>query len=533
MYKRIVLTTIIVCASIFSIGAQTSKKSDTTDAKQMQKLSRVYAYLNKLYVEDVDMSPIVESAIKGMLLELDPHSAYLDAEEMRVSNENFSGSFSGIGVEFSILNDTLIVVNTIAGAPAESVGILPNDKIVKIDTLDAVGIKQNDVPKYLRGKKHSKVNLEVVRDGLSTPLLFTVVRDDIPINTVDAAYMAAEKIGYIKVNRFGRTTMKEFEEAYRKLKPLDGLILDLRGNGGGLLDQAIKMSEFFLPKDAIIVSTQGRAIPTSAYHTKQKGEFTKGRVVVLLNEASASASEIVAGAIQDWDRGVIIGRPSFGKGLVQRQIPLGDGSAMRLTIAKYHTPSGRAIQRPYTKGDRDGYYKRIHERMNSESIDTTSHNGEVHKTLLSGRTVFGGGGITPDVLIEVDTVGVTQYLLQLVGRGVVNEFTIIQLDKHRDSLTMLYPTFEKFNDNFKITDQTIEELSKFGEQRGVEINPEQIAESSDILRRNLKAILAQKLFDVSAFYEVINNSRDKIYKMAVEIINNESKYSAIIKKLEK
>jgi len=291
-----------------------------------------------------------------MLEELDPHSAYIGAEEMKGVQESFDGEFSGIGVEFNVLRDTEIVVNTIAGGPAERVGVRANDRIVRIDTLDAVGMSRTDVPKHLRGKTGTKVGIDVVRHGTPGQLHFVIVRDKIPLNTVDASYLAGEGIGYIKVNRFGRTTMDEFTEAYRKLGRPEGLILDLRGNGGGLLEQAIGMAGFFLPRGAVIVSTEGRAVPASSFRAQTNGEDLKGRLVVLIDESSASASEIVAGAVQDWDRGVVVGRPSFGKGLVQRQIGLSDGSAVRITVARYHTPSGRVIQRPYEKGKRREYY---------------------------------------------------------------------------------------------------------------------------------------------------------------------------------
>ena len=308
------LFVILATLSVLPLAAQ-----NEDDARQFQKLAQVFRYLSGLYVDEVEMKPVVEGAITGMLEELDPHSAYIGAEEMKGVQESFDGEFSGIGVEFNVLRDTVIVVNTIAGGPAERVGVRANDRIVRIDTLDAVGMSRTDVPKHLRGKTGTKVGIDVVRHGTPGQLHFVIVRDKIPLNTVDASYLAGEGIGYIKVNRFGRTTMDEFTEAYRKLGRPEGLILDLRGNGGGLLEQAIGMAGFFLPRGAVIVSTEGRAVPASSFRAQTNGEDLKGRLVVLIDESSASASEIVAGAVQDWDRGVVVGRPSFGKGLVQRQ----------------------------------------------------------------------------------------------------------------------------------------------------------------------------------------------------------------------
>ena len=342
----------LIAIAALLAAATPAKAQELENLQQFRKLMQVYRYLNGLYVDEVEMEPVVEGAIRGMLEELDPHSAYLDAEEMKGVEESFDGEFSGIGVEFNVLRDTVIVVNTIAGGPAERVGVRANDRIVRIDTLPAVGMTRTEVPRHLRGRTGSKVEIDVVRHGTPEPLHFVIVRDRIPLNTVDAAYLTPEGIGYIKVNRFGRTTMEEFTKAYRELGRPERLILDLRGNGGGLLEQAIGMAGFFLPRGAQIVSTEGRAVPASVFRAPSNGEDLKGRLVVLIDESSASASEIVAGAIQDWDRGVIVGRPSFGKGLVQRQIGLPDGSAVRITVARYHTPSGRVIQRPYEKGNR-------------------------------------------------------------------------------------------------------------------------------------------------------------------------------------
>ena len=411
------LFVILAVLSVLPLAAQTED-----DARQFQKLAQVFRYLSGLYVDEVEMKPVVEGAITGMLEELDPHSAYIGSEEMKGVQESFDGEFSGIGVEFNVLRDTVIVVNTIAGGPAERVGVRANDRIVRIDTLDAVGMSRTDVPKYLRGKTGTKVGIDVVRHGTPGRLRFVIVRDKIPLNTVDASYLAGDGIGYIKVNRFGRTTMEEFTEAYRKLGRPEGLILDLRGNGGGLLEQAIGMAGFFLPRGAVIVSTEGRAVPASSFRAQTNGEDLKGRLVVLIDESSASASEIVAGAVQDWDRGVVVGRPSFGKGLVQRQIGLPDGSAVRITVARYHTPSGRVIQRPYEKGKRREYYLDHLRRYDDAARDSLDAAAPAYRTLRTGRTVYGGGGIRPDILVEADTAGFSNYYGELIRRGIVADF---------------------------------------------------------------------------------------------------------------
>ncbi len=459
------------------------------------------------------MAPLVEKAIVEMLLELDPHSAYIDADEMKSVNESFEGEFSGIGVEFNILKDTVIVVNTIVGAPAESVGVMPNDRIVTVDGESVIGITKTQVPTYLRGKRGSKVAIEVVRHGEEETLDFVIERDNIPINTVDAAYMLNDSTGYIKINRFGQTTFSEFYDAYLELAPLETLVLDLRGNGGGLLGQAIDLANFFLYRGDLIVSTEGNNESPTTIRAYNDGEFKNGNVIVLIDEDSASASEIVAGALQDWDRAIIVGRPSFGKGLVQRQFELLDGSAARITVARYHTPTGRVIQRPYEDGDKESYYERHVARYNdTDSVDIDNTQREIYHTLRLGREVYGGGGITPDIIVERDTTTISPYYVSLIRRSVVNEFVVDYLDNHRAELIASYPTFEHFNNYFEVSDNLLDSLMKLGDQQDVMREEYTIDDFRDVAKMNIKALFAQKLFTTAEFYKVVNEHNSDIFE---------------------
>ena len=431
------LFVILATLSVLPLAAQ-----NEDDARQFQKLAQVFRYLSGLYVDEVEMKPVVEGAITGMLEELDPHSAYIGAEEMKGVQESFDGEFSGIGVEFNVLRDTVIVVNTIAGGPAERVGVRANDRIVRIDTLDAVGMSRTDVPKHLRG------------------------------------------------------------------------------NGGGLLEQAIGMAGFFLPRGAVIVSTEGRAVPASSFRAQTNGEDLKGRLVVLIDESSASASEIVAGAVQDWDRGVVVGRPSFGKGLVQRQIGLSDGSAVRITVARYHTPSGRVIQRPYEKGKRREYYLDHLRRYDDAARDSLDAAAPAYRTLRTGRTVYGGGGIRPDILVEADTAGFSNYYGELIRRGIVADFVGDWLDGSRDSLSRRYASFEAFDAGYTPSDEVLERLTALGESRGVKFDAEGFAVSEPLVRMQLKALAAQRLFGTGAYFRIINPAASPAYARAVAILED-------------
>lgn len=497
---------------------------------QQRKLTGVYNYLSSMYVDETDMAPLVERAITAMLGELDPHSSYISPKEMKGVQEQFDGEFGGIGIEFNVHRDTILVVNVIAGAPAERAGIRPNDRIVAIDGENAVGMSRADVPQKLRGASGTKVRVGIVRHGTEEAPEFEIVRGKIPINTVDAAYKLNDTVGYVKVNRFGHTTMSEFTAAVKKLGKINSLLLDLRGNGGGIMEQAIEMAQFFLPEGALIVSTEGRAVRPRLFHAKRNGAFLRGNVVVLTDESSASASEIVSGALQDWDRAAIVGAPTFGKGLVQRQIMLPDSSAVRITIARYHTPTGREIQRPYENGKREEYFNAHRERLYGDgAADTPAGDGRPeYRTLRNGRTVYGGGGITPDIAVAQDTTLVTRYVVNLVAKGVIIDFLYNYIDRERETLREKYPDFAAFESRFAVSPEMFGELFAEGAARGVEAGEEEQAASEQFIARYIKANIARVLFSNSEYYRIMNSSGDKVFAEAEALILDPARLHALL-----
>ena len=520
---RSVLFAALLCVS-GAVRAQESAPAAPEAVREralaaQRKLDLVYRYLHGLYVEEADMEPLVERAVRGMLDALDPHSAYLTAEEMRSAEAQFAGGFGGVGIEYDMLHDTLVVVNVVSGGPAMRAGMRAGDRIVAIDGVSSVGMPRGEVPKRLRGEAGTCVEVSVVRRGEAVPRIFGMLRDRIPLETVDAAYRIDDRTGYIRVNRFGRTTMEEFRRAFASLGAIDGLLLDLRGNSGGLLSQAIEMAAFFLPAGARIVSTEGRAVGSRVFDAPRDGAFLRGRLAVLVDEASASASEIVAGAVQDWDRGVVVGRPTFGKGLVQRQIPLPDGSAVRITVARYHTPSGRIIQRPYADGDRQGYYLE-HYRRYGAFPDSLPDDTPFYETLRRGRRVYGGGGIVPDLFVPADTAGMTPCLVGLLQRGVPDSYVVGLLDARREDLLARYPRFEDFAAGFEPDAAMLREVAAMGAEQGVVCDGEALAAAAPRLRRRIRAVLAQRLYGTAAFYRLMNDSGDPMFGYAAALLRD-------------
>lgn len=488
----------------------------------LQKLTQFYTYLAGSYIDSLDMGQLAEDAIKQMLGELDPHSTYFSAEEMKGIRESMQGNFSGIGVQINMVDDTLHVENIIPGGPSEKVGLLPNDRIVMVNDTLVVGWKQSDIVARLRGKKDSSVNIGIIRPGEGEKLNFNIVRGDIPINTVDAAYNPDKKTGYIKVNRFAHTTMKELEEAFDKLGNIDGLILDLRGNGGGLLAESIDMAGFFLSKDHVIVSTDGRVVRPEQYKSEGNGKFRKGKLVVLVDEFSASASEIVSGALQDWDRAVIVGRRTYGKGLVQRQYPLADGSAVNITVSRYITPAGRTIQRPFKKGDKAGYMRDFEMRFKNDTAATLPpkiDSAGFYTTLRLGKKVYGGGGITPDYTVEADTTDRSSYERQLAAKGIYREYIGSYLDRNRNAVMAEYGDFESFRNNFTITDDMLDELAALADKRGITPDADGFAKSRHRISEGLKSMIASTLWSTSEAYQILNEN-DPVYLKGLEVIRN-------------
>lgn len=534
MKKMKYLAAAVICAAAtFGISAQYSRSNSAS--RQQQKLLMVENIVNNLYVDNVDEEKIVENAVRGILENLDPHSSYSTKEETTSSQETMQGSFSGIGIQFNMQKDTLYVVQTIAGGPSEKVGILPGDRFIAVDDSIIAGrkLKNTDIMKRLRGPKGTKVNIKVTRGSNTDLLEFRITRDDIPLNSIDAVYMADGKTGYIRLSRFAATSYKEFKDAITKLKKqgMQQLILDLTDNGGGYMQIAAQIANEMLNRGNLIVYTQGRKSPRQNLNADGSGTFRTQKVVVMINQFSASASEILSGAVQDWDRGVVVGRRSFGKGLVQREFLLPDSSSFRLTIARYYTPSGRNIQKPYVKGDREDYDKDIIDRYNHgelQSADSIHFADSLkHTTLRLHRTVYGGGGIMPDVFVPLDTTQYTDYHRRLVAKGIIPQFALRYVDKNRADLKAQYPDAQKFIKEFTVTDEMLNNLVDAGKAEKVDFDKSQFAKSKEMLRTFVKAAIANDLFSTGAYFQIVNEQND-IYKEALSIINDDARYRKII-----
>lgn len=505
--------------------------SNTLSAQSNQaarKLQLAEFAISRLYVDEVNEEELVEKAIISMLEELDPHSTYTNAEEARKMNEPLEGEFEGIGIQFQMMEDTLLVVQPVSGGPSEKVGILAGDRITAVEDTLIAGVKMSteEIMSRLRGPKGSVVKLTIIRRDIDEPLTFDVKRDKIPIYSLDASYMITATTGYIRLNKFGANTIEEFQAALSKLQGqgMKDLILDLQGNGGGYLNAAIDLANEFLPQKSLIVYTEGKASKRSEFVAKGNGNFLKGKLVVLVDEYSASASEIVSGAIQDWDRGTIVGRRTFGKGLVQRPIDLPDGSMIRLTIARYYTPSGRCIQKPYEQGEGEEYDKELVKRLEQGEL---MHADSIHlpdslmfKTKRLGRTVYGGGGIMPDYFVPIDTTRYSDYHRDLVAKGVVIKTTLNYIEKNRKALTKNYRKFDDFNRKFEVSNELLDELRKEGEKSGVAFNETEYNTSLPRIKTQLKALIARDIWEMSEYYQVMNQT-DNVVQQALKIIEKE------------
>ena len=506
--------------------SDTLAQGNLSPQEAAQKFGTLMRYVNQLYVDSVDVEALTEQAIVNMLEDLDPHSVYFSADELKEADEPLNGNFEGIGVQFNIFRDTIMVVSPISGGPSEKLGIRSGDRIVEVDGENAagIGITNRDVMKMLKGPKGTIVQVGIRREGVRELLVFDIVRDKIPIYSLDAAHMVDDKIGYIKVSRFAKTTMDEFRQAMLDLQEegMRDLILDLQGNGGGMLRTAIAMSDEFLSGNKLIVYTEGRAFEREDTYAQAEGLFEKGRLVVLIDEASASASEIVSGAVQDWDRGLIVGRRSFGKGLVQRPLRLPDGSAVRLTVQKYHTPSGRCIQKPYDDGV-EAYRKEKFERyergefMTLDSLDLPD--SLMYQTRLLKREVYGGGGILPDLFVPIDTTYNSETFSRILRKGLCSRYALEQVDAHRAEWEGRHNNEDDFVANMKFTSAEMDAFKSYVEDEGVEIDDEEWSRSLPAIEWRLKAFFGRNVYESRTFYRVIGGLNEALQE-AIRVLND-------------
>lgn len=500
------------------------------------KLDRTIRLINDLYVDDVDIKKITEAGIRSMLTELDPHSSYLDAEEVKQMNEPLQGNFDGIGISFNMLTDTVYVMEVISGAPSQKVGLMPGDKIIYVNDTLIAGQKMStqDIMSKLRGKKGTTAKIKVLRKGVPGLTEYSIVRDKIPIHSIEASYMVNKNTGYIRLSRFGVNSLKEFHESLLDLKSkgMKNLLVDLTGNGGGILSTSTDITDEFLDAGKLMVYTEGKNQPRMTVNSTSKGVFKEGKLVILVDEGSASASEIVSGAIQDWDRGIVVGRRTFGKGLVQRQLPLTDGTMIRLTVARYYTPTGRGIQKPYNVGDKEAYNLDFINRFNHGEMVTADSiqfpDSLKFETLVNKRTVYGGGGIMPDLFVPIDTTMATQLHRHLIAKGVVNRLTIQEVDNNRSKLLLTYPDVDAFKKEYSVTPQLIDKLKELAKAEEIKWSDAEFEKSKHIIFTQIKALIARDLYDPSAFYRIINDV-DDIFLKGLEVITDDDMYSKLLK----
>ena len=514
MKKTLILAfTILSCL----LPAKAQKSVD----EQIRKLIISTITINNYYVDSVNTEKLVEDAIRGMIEKLDPHSAYSTAEQTKRLNEPLQGSFDGIGIQFNILDDTLMVIQTITGGPSEKAGVMAGDRIISVGDSAIAGVKmpQEDIMKKLRGPRGTKAHLGIIREGIDETIYIDVVRDKIPLNSVDAAFMVTPHTGLIRFSNFAITTYKEVVDAINKLKGqgMKNLILDVTQNGGGFLQAAAEIASELLPKNDLIVYTQGRAIQPQQFLSRGGNAFLDGKVIILVDEYSASAAEILAGAVQDQDRGLVVGRRTFGKGLVQRPVDLPDGSMIRLTIAKYYTPSGRCIQKPYEKGKQQEYRMDVINRFNHGELTNAD---SIHfpdslrfQTLKKGRTVYGGGGIMPDYFVPLDTTKNTSLYRQIVAKRILIDANLRYLAKNRNALKKKYPDFENFRRNYKVPEEIIENILSEAKKALKDKYPkDEEKKTTELLKQMLRALAARDLWDMNEYFAIIYEDDDIVNK---------------------
>lgn len=532
-------TLLLLCLSLCLIAPQVRAQYLNVTPEKMKKLQTAEFVICQFYVDSLSEDAVVDNAIKGMLRELDPHSTYVPARDVERSTENLKGSFDGIGVQFNMVDDTLVVVQPVAGGPSENVGILAGDRIITVNDTAIAGVKMSReaIMKRLRGPKGTKVRLGIVRLGADHPIAFTVKRDKIPVHTLDAAYMATPTVGYVRLSSFGSTSHQEFISAVHSLQGqgMKDLILDLQSNGGGLLNAAVDLANEFLPQDTLIVYEEGRTVRRQDFRANGKGELQEGRVVVLVDTYTASASEIVSGALQDHDRGTIVGRRTFGKGLVQRPFPLPDRSMIRLTTAHYYTPSGRCIQRPYKMGQSNKYDDDLAGRLKSGELtrdithpaDTDSVGLALRRQLQPdslqyhtrlGRTVYGGGGIMPDLYVPLDTALQTPLQRKLVAHNCVVQATLKYMDQRRKQLRRAYKSADDFVQEFKPDEALLNLLREEAQRAKISYSEEEWEAARPRLSRQLAALVGRDLFSLDTYFRIVNPD-NPIYTRALQFLS--------------
>lgn len=529
MNKTLLAIALCLAVSITAIAQRSMPQA-------MQKLLNAEYAISSLYVDSVNEDKLIEDAIKGMLENLDPHSSYTDAKETKELEEPLQGEFSGVGIQFNMNKDTLYVIQTVPGGPSERVGVLAGDRIIYVNdtTIAGVKMKNSDIQKRLRGKKGTQVTIKVQRPGVKDLITFRITRDNIPLHSIDAQYMLDDHTGYLRISRFGAKTHEEMIDALKQLKKqgMTQLVMDLSDNGGGYLNAAIDMCNEFLDRGQLMVYTEGQNSPCNEAHANGWGEYKDLPLVVMVNQYSASAAEIFAGAMQDWDRAVIVGRRTFGKGLVQRPFKFEDGSMMRLTVARYYTPSGRCIQKPYDRGNKKAYEKELLDRANEGeyySLDSIQFNDSLrYTTRLNGRTIYGGGGVMPDVYVPIDTTEYSTYYRDMTAKGIINQFAIQYVDKHRKSIAKQYKTVKDFDRGFTVSDEMMRDFIAMGENDSVKYDEEKYRTSERLLKDIIKGLIARDVYGDQSAYSVIINHRNRDLKAATEVLNDPERYRRLI-----